>query len=502
MTNNFLRIFWPIRKNELAVFVPLASIMFCVLCNFGVVRSLKDSIIVPSLGAEVISFLKLWFVLPSAVIVTLGYAKLSNVFSIQKIYYIIISFFCSVFILFAYHLYPNQAIYHASQETINSFVAQYPYFQWFIKILGNWSYALMYVFADLWSAVVINLLFWQFCNLVVDHATAKRFYPTFGMIGNIGLVFGGSMLVFLSDSSLLPAYISKLIGSEDNVLNSASKAGMADLKSLQAIVLLITAISVASMFLFKIVNNNLKKALSSTAQTEATTSLSIAESIKLILSSKYIMNIVVMVICYGLAINILEGPWKAQIKKLYPEFREYIAFMGKFNIALGATAIFFAFIGNFLFFKFQWIVSALFSPVIIGITGFAFFFFIIFGHEIESNIFNPVFAAVFIGSVQNIISKSSKYSIFDATKEVAYIPLSLELKSKGKATVEIIGSKCGKSLGAILQSSLLILFPSFNLPDISFYLLIVFIVVIMVWIVDVSQLNKQYVELIKDEKST
>ena len=63
-----------------------------------------------------------------------------------------------------------------------------------------------------------------------------------------------------------------------------------------------------------------------------------------------------------------------------------------------------------------------------------------------------------MGSIQNIISKSSKYTIFDASKEMAYLPLSAELRSKGKATVEIMGSKLGKSMGALTQSMIFLFF--------------------------------------------
>ena len=40
----------------------------------------------------------------------------------------------------------------------------------------------------------------------------------------------------------------------------------------------------------------------------------------------------------------------------------------------------------------------------------------------------PLYAAVLVGAAQNIFSKSSKYSLFDPCKEMAYIPLDDETK--------------------------------------------------------------------------
>ena len=157
-------IFWPIERSEIKLFLPLGLMMMCMLFNFGSLRSIKDSLVVPNIGAEVISFLKLWLVLPSTIIFTLIYVRLSNVFEYDRLFYLIVCFFLSFFILFTYVLFPQQHLFHPSDETIAHLAHSYPYLKWFIKILGKWSYALMYVFCELWSVVIINLLFWQYAN--------------------------------------------------------------------------------------------------------------------------------------------------------------------------------------------------------------------------------------------------------------------------------------------------------------------------------------------------
>lgn len=85
-----------------------------------------------------------------------------------------------------------------------------------------------------------------------------------------------------------------------------------------------------------------------------------------------------------------------------------------------------------IFRKFGWGVAASITPTVLLVTGVAFFGLILFSGPLTPLLgtwgLTPLMAAVYVGALQNIFSKSAKYSLFDPCKEMAYIPLDEETK--------------------------------------------------------------------------
>ena len=108
-------------------------------------------------------------------------------------------------------------------------------------------------------------------------------------------------------------------------------------------------------------------------------SLSLKESFLHIIHSKYLLCIALLVISYGICINMVEVTWKNQLRMQYPNPNEYNQFMGLFSTCTGIVTIcMMLFVTNNVIRRFGWTVAALCTPVVLLITGSLFFCFVLF----------------------------------------------------------------------------------------------------------------------------
>ncbi len=221
--------------------------------------------------------------------------------------------------------------------------------------------------------------------------------------------------------------------------------------------------------------------------------------------SKYLISIAVIVVTYNIAINLVEVVWKDQVKQLYPNPSDFNAYMGQVLTWIGIVAtVTSIFVSGTVIRKFSWTSSALISPLILLSTGIAFFFFFFFKDSSLSSFATlfgttPLVLCVFFGSLQNCLARASKYTLFDATKELAFIPLNKESKLKGKAAIDGVGSRLGKSGGSLIHQSLLMCIGTVSLS--TPYVAGLFLFAIGAWVVAVQSLGKRFNALVSHQET-
>lgn len=485
------KLLWPIYKHELKKFLPLCFIMFCILFNYTLLRDTKDTLVVNSAGAGAITFLKLYCVTPMAILFVIVYAKLSNILSRENVFYAVITPFLVFFGLFAFVLYPNLDVLHPSKEWIEHTTENYPMFSGFINIIGYWAYSLFYVLAEIWGSAMIALMFWQFANHVVRMKESKRFYGLFMTIGNVALIFSGQCVRFCSQD------IKQFYPGTDTWQIS-----------LYLMMTTVVIMGIVAMFLYRWMHLHV---LTDPLYFDATESMGktkkkkekpgLKESFKIIISSPELGLIAILIMAYGVTINLVEVQWKGQLG-IYcaGDKGAYNAFMGNFSTFNGIGTILFSWlVGSNILRILSWFKAAVITPAFILIGGGVFFCFILsadiplFKNMVENilTVFSttPITAAAYLGAIVVLLSKTVKYSLFDPTKEMAYIPLDDELKTKGKAAVDVIGGRAGKAGGAFVQSTLLIIFATSDVIAIAPHAFAVFMVVALLWIFAVKVLS-------------
>lgn len=491
---------WPIHSHELKKFLPMGIMMFCILFIYTVLRDTKDAILVnaPGAGAESLAFAKGIGVTASAVIFMILYTKAANLFNREGLFYATALPFLVFFGLYPYFIYPYVESLHMSLDTIHHYQQTLPNLKWIIPLVGNWTYTLFYILSELWGSAVLSLLFWQFANAITPVKEARRFYGMFGFLGNFGLLLSGPSIIFVSETI------------HNMGLSRAESTGLM-LKYLMAFVIVAGAILLGTFYWM---NRNVltdtryynPEAMGEGKKKKA--KLSMMESFKYILQSPYLGLIAMLVLAYGVSINLFEGVWKGQIKIAYPTEVEYNRVMGGLSTVTGGIAVMLMLIGSNLLRKFSWRTCALITPAVL-ITGILVFFGVIYYNNtlltdnmsileaIRQDIISKelIIFAVGLGLFVNAFGKAVKYSLFDPTKEMAYIPLDPELKVKGKAAVDVIGGRGGKSLGSYVQMGLLTVFSGSALYQLVPIIAPIAVGIVFLWILSVFGLSKKFIAL-------
>ncbi len=488
---------WPVHHYELKKLIPMLLIFFFISFDYNILRTLKDSLLITakSSGAEVIPFVKVWAMFPGAILMTLLFTWLSNRLQRETVFYVMIAIFLGYFGVFTFILYPLRDLIHphALADHLESILPIGC--KGLVAMFRYWTFTIFYVMSELWGSTVLFVLFWGFANQVTKIGEAKRFYGLFGVGANFSGIFAGQASVFCCNytrqGGLLP------IGEDPWH------------QSLIMMVSLILISGFVALALFRWMNTTVLTDIrfydpsAVKKEKEVKGNLSLKQSFAYLLRSNYLICIAVIVVSYNLVINLTEVMWKHQVKELYPNPNDYTLYMNHIVSIIGIVATLSSlFVSGNAIRKFGWTFTALITPAILLITSIGFFsFFFLKKADPELVVsllgFTPLALVVFFGSAQNVLSRGAKYSVFDATKEISFVPLTPECKLVGKAAIDGVCSRLGKSGGSVVHQSLLLLFSTISAS--APYVGAVLLGVLIVWVIAIRLLGKQFNELTRTD---
>lgn len=461
-----------IKKHELARFLYTASLIFLIAYIHNLLRTTRDILIIRKLGTELISAIKIWFAIPISLLLTVVYVKLSAVLNRAKLFHIMNIFLISYFVIFTLFLYPNRDL--VSITSINSLAINLPSLKYFVLTIANWPLSLFYAFSESWVTIMLSIMFWQIANHITSVEESKRFYFFFGFIAQLGFLL----------SSMSTVYIAKKYSGENwqPTLNSITIC----------IIISGVLLSISLFKLEKIIGH--KKFNFKDEMTEPKKKIGIKQSLTYLMSSKPILFITSSLLCYNIASNIIEDILKKTLEissKRNPGTMQI--FISNANIFAAILSLILAILGVYLIRKWEWKTVALITPVLSIITGSMLFIALAVLNYKNPDYYDAsplISAAMFFGVINNILVRTTKHTIFDATKEAIYIPLNNTLKTQGKAASEAIGMGVGKGMGSFIEQVILMLRPASDLLRLSSIFSIIFLIISLWWIYSTIALSK------------
>lgn len=455
--------------------------LFLLAFNQSALWTMKDALVVTTSGAEVIPFIKVWAILPSAVLFAFLFTFLSRRYRQETVFSLLTGSFLFFYAFFIFVAYPHREHLQLVQTSAYLTALLPSGSEGLVSMFRHWSFTLFYVTCELWSTFIISVLFWNLANETTSLSQARRFYGSLGIAANLAIIAAG--LAF--------ACLHRL----ESVLPSFSQAGKGE-KAMIFMTLLIIINGSIAIWLFRrqrqatySLEDTQSNAFSSKQDKEK---LTLRQSLVHVGKSKYLLCIAVIVISYSLVINLAEIVWKDQLRSLYPQAADYNLYLSYLQMIQGALALLLAACMPYLLKKLEWMYTALLTPVMMLICSMVSFTFLPFLDVLEPYSaligLSPLAILTFVNSIQNCLSKACKYSLFDSTKEMALIPLSADSRIKGKTAIDGIGVRLGKSGGSLIHQGLLLYFTTIAAG--APYVGVVLLAVIAVWIAAVCTLGK------------
>ncbi|MEI8124908.1 MAG: Npt1/Npt2 family nucleotide transporter [Parachlamydiaceae bacterium] len=418
---------------------------FFIIMVYHTLKDLKDTVVITAsdAGAEVIPFIKIWGMLPASIGASYLFSKLYNRFGREKTMYILVSVLLGAYLIFATVLYPlrDQLYLSGLYDHLTAFLPAGC--KGLIAMVCFWHYTLFYVTAELWSPLILAVLFWGYVNETTTFEEAKKFYPVCMVTGNCAGIVSGQASHWLCHD------LREMFSWQE---------------TLQLMISIVVVCGVVIMVLNRLLSNR-EVSVREQAIKEKSRQRSFKENLLSIARSGPLLCIAVLVVGFGLTSNLIEVVWKESIRNLHPDPQAYNAYINRLTSIIGTLAVCTAFASRWIFQRLSWSTIALITPTLLFIMSCCFFTALLMPSDQLSLLaeffsVNQIVLVVTLGSIYYVLAMTAKYTIFDSCKEMAFLSVGVDERIRAKSVIDSIGSRLGKSGASCLYQFLLIAFGS------------------------------------------
>jgi len=411
--------------------------MFSIVCilniSYCILRCARNALAVADLGggAQVIPIYDLCGTIPGAFLMVFLLTRLLNRFSIHQVFLITLSVFLGFFLLFSFTIYPSL---HLWKETILSWHWLFGH-EWLAVLLPQGAAMIFFVMAELWKIALLTVLFWGLVNQYMPLKEAKQLYAPLMLGTSVGTILSGPIVKLCASDTLSHGLWSRSL-------------------NLLVIALCLMGIVVAWLYTLLWRHFSREKTFSFQEEKPKELPLSLKESLKACMQSKYLSLLGWVTIADYIAYALGEMIFLDILKQKYPDPRQYFDYNGQLSFWYGLlTAVSALVITPILVKKCRWVVTALVMPVCLVLTESAFFLTLWFPFKEM-----PLDLLVLLGTIFFCCVRAAKYTFLDTSKELSFLLLPPLEKMQGKLIVDGICSRIGRGGASVLSIGLIQLF--------------------------------------------
>jgi len=270
----------------------------------------------------------------------------------------------------------------------------------------------LYVWKDIHIVVLVEI-FWSIANVVFKVNTARWAYGLFSAAGSVGAVSGNLLVCPLAER-------------------------ISTVNTLWAVPPLLLLVALGSF--------RLRGLLSTPLPPKTTPRL--GDAVRVVRKSSYLGLILVMIALTQLTITLIDYVYNGAVHAAFPNVDERTQVIGWVYAAINSGSL-----------ALQLLTGFLLTSLGVGRTLVTLPF--ILGTAVLAYLVTPVFAMM---AVAKAASKAFDYSLFRASKEILYIPLSYREKVEGKAVADMLMYRVAKggaagillALGTLLTNTVVL----------------------------------------------